>query len=207
MRSHATLRGWAFAITFLALCWIGAMLVTWRTIPLESTSATRFDAILVLGYPSNEDGSPSPEMRERVMEGIREFRAGRAGRLIMTGGAAHNRFVEGQVMAQLALEQGIPADDVVVEGQSQNTIQNIYFSDRILKARGWRTVEVVSSPSHLPRAALILSHYRFGWKMRAAPWPPEYPWWRRLAPYLREVQGTAGFRWFGLPTSQYLPVR
>jgi len=55
----------------------------------------------------------------------------------------------------------VPAEVVLVEGQAQNTIQNIYYSEKIMAAHHWTSAEVISSASHLPRAALILKHYSF----------------------------------------------
>ena len=37
------------------------------TIPTHNTAATHFDTLIVLGYPANSDGTPSPEQRERVL--------------------------------------------------------------------------------------------------------------------------------------------
>ena len=82
------------------------------TLPTHNTAANQFDAIIVLGTPSRLDGTPSPEQRERVLEGVREYRAGIAPRIIMTGGPAHNHFVEAHTMAELAASQGVPSADV-----------------------------------------------------------------------------------------------
>ena len=43
-----------------------------ESIPTHNTNITHFDAIIVLGTPANADGTPSPEQRERTLEGIRE---------------------------------------------------------------------------------------------------------------------------------------
>src|SRR5277367_4063074 len=102
----------------------------YRSIPAANTNLTHFDTIIALGYPANSDGTPSPEQRERILEGIREFKAGIAPHLIFTGGPAHNQFVEAHVMAMLALAQGVPPDAIIEEGRAQNTIQNIFYSQR-----------------------------------------------------------------------------
>jgi uncharacterized SAM-binding protein YcdF (DUF218 family) len=185
---------------------VAAVAITYSTVPDHTTDATHFDTLIVLGYPCRSDGSPSPEQRERVLEAVREFKAGRAGHMIVTGSAAHNRFVEAESMARLAEEQGIPAEDVVVEPQARNTIENVYYSDKIMQANGWKTAEVVSSASHLPRSGLILSRYRFGWRTHAAPWPAEYSWWRVALTFAYEAQGTTALRWFGFAPSKFLPA-
>src|ERR1700746_799881 len=89
------------------------------SIPTTNTNLTHFDTIIVLGTPANPDGSPSPEQRERTLEGIREFRAGGAPRLIFTGAAAHNQFVEAHTMATLAEAEGVPPDAIIEEDQAQ----------------------------------------------------------------------------------------
>jgi len=154
-----------------------AALVLWAIIarslaPLSNTGRSTFDVILVLGTPADSDGNPTPEMLDRVGEAVREYERGVAPRLILTGGAAHNRFVEAEAMARVAEAQGVPASVILEEPHAQDTIQNACYSASILKAHGWRSAEIVSSPSHLPRAALIFSHPAFDgfeWRMHAAP--------------------------------------
>ena len=187
------------------LCTV-VVFATYETVPTHNCKLTHFDTILVLGSPALLNGQPSPEERERVTEAVKEFKAGRAGHMIFSGGATENRFVEGQVMTTLAEAEGVPAEDIVVEGQSQNTIQNIYFSNQIMEQKGWTSAEVVSSPSHLPRAGLILEHYRFQWMEHAAHWPPEYGWRWIATVYGGEIIETMVLRWHGFPPTPFLPL-
>src|SRR5580692_8365561 len=120
---------------------IVATAILYRAIPTHDTSATHFDTIIVLGTPANSDGTPSPEQRERTLEGVREFKAAIAPHIIFTGGPAHNEFVEAHVMAALALAQGVPPEAISEEGQAQNTIQNIFYSQRIMAAHNWTSAE------------------------------------------------------------------
>jgi uncharacterized SAM-binding protein YcdF (DUF218 family) len=139
---------------------------------LSNTDRSTFDAILVLGTPADSDGNPTPEMLDRVSEAVREYERGIAPRLILTGGAAHNRFVEAEAMARVAQAQGVPASVILEEPYAQDTIQNACYSASILKAHGWSSAEIVSSPSHLPRAAIMVSNLPFegfAWRMHAAP--------------------------------------
>jgi uncharacterized SAM-binding protein YcdF (DUF218 family) len=139
---------------------------------MSNTSRQTFDAIIVLGTPSDDDGNPTPAMLDRVSEGVREYRRGVAPRLILTGAAAHNRFVEAQVMARVAKAQGVPGSQIFEEPQAHDTIQNACYSARILSAHGWHSAEVVSSASHLPRASMIFSHLPGNiWQWRMHPTP------------------------------------
>lgn len=137
--------------------------------PTSNTSLGRYDAIIVLGDRVDSDGNPTPKMLSRVTEAVREYERGVAPRLIVTGGRTRNDFVEADVMARVAESDGIPSSAVIEEPAALNTIQNACFSERIMKAHGWRSAEVVSSAFHLPRAAMIFSRLPIEWRTRAAP--------------------------------------
>ncbi|MEO8735477.1 MAG: YdcF family protein, partial [Edaphobacter sp.] len=182
------------------------------TIPTRNTAATHFDTLIVLGYPANADGTPSPEQRERVLEGVREYKAGVAPYIIMTGTAAHNQYIEADVMAQLARSQSVPASAILEDTQAQNTIQNIYYSARIMHQYGLNSAEIISSPSHLPRAALIVNTFNvdqpslsINWRTHAAPWPAEYSLARELILYIGEARNCLILRFNGFPSSRFLP--
>jgi hypothetical protein len=119
------------AVIVVAVLVFAAAVVTYETIPRGNTQQATFDAIIVLGYPANADGSPSPIQQARVLEGVREYRASVAPRLIMTGGAAHNSQVEAVAMARFAEAQGVPENAVIVEPRAHDTIQNAFYSVRI----------------------------------------------------------------------------
>jgi uncharacterized SAM-binding protein YcdF (DUF218 family) len=164
---------WRSRLALLALAVVLALLA-WgflarQLAPTSNTSLTRFDAIIVLGAAADSDGNPSPQQLARVTEAVHEYQRGVAPRLILTGGAARNRFVEARVMARTAEAQGIPESAIFVEPEALNTIQNACYAVRIMKNHDWRSAEVVSSASHLPRAGLIFSRLPLQWRTHAAP--------------------------------------
>lgn len=152
----------------------GLLLANYVAIPSSNTALTHFDTLIVLGQPPKPDGTLAPELRERVLESVREYKAGVAPHIIMTGGPTHNNLVEAHSMKVFAVAQGVPEAAIVEEGKAMDTIQNIFYSDQMMKAEGWTSAEIVSSPSHLPRTSLILSHYHFAWRTRASQWPSEF---------------------------------
>ena len=173
--------------------------------PNQNAQLNSVDTLIVLGTPSQPDGSPSPEQRERVMEGVREFQKGVGRHIIMTGGPAHNHFVEAHTMALLAIANGVPASVIVEEGQAQDTIQNIYYSEKIMQQNGWHSAEVVSSPYHLPRTALILKRHPYlQWRTHPAHWPPEYGLWKEAQLDWREARGSFRIRMYGFRPSKFL---
>jgi len=193
-------RGWLIlssVLLILALFVCGA--IARMLAPTSNTALTRFDAIIVLGNPADSDGNPTPEQQARVTEGVHEYERGVAPRLILTGGAAHNQFVEARVMARTAEAQGIPAAAIFVEPEARDTIQNACYSERIMKAHGWRSAEVVSRPSHLPRAAMIFGELPLEWRIHAAPplepESPAYQWAASTVEDLKAVRYLIWARW------------
>jgi len=82
-------------------------------------------SVLILGYPSNPDGSPHPVQKLRVKKGVAVFQTFDCEQLITTGGALGSPFVQAEVMASIAIEMGIPKQQVLLEGHSRNTWENI----------------------------------------------------------------------------------
>jgi uncharacterized SAM-binding protein YcdF (DUF218 family) len=145
--------------------------------PAANTSQGQFDVLIVLGYPADDDGNPSPTEQARVAEAVHEYERGAAQRMIITGGAVDNQYVEAEVMARTAKARGIPAGAIVEETQARNTIENACDSMRIMRSHGWQSAEVVTSPSHAPRAAMIFGRLPLKWRMQAAPpLEPESGW-------------------------------
>ena len=145
--------------------------------PKSNSSRKTFDAIIVLGTPADSDGNPTPELLDRITEGVHEYERGVAPRILVTGAAAHNHYVEAEVMARVAEAQGVPVSEILEEPHALDTIQNACYSARILASHGWRSAEVVSSEIlHLPNATMIFAHLageepaaRLEWRVHAAP--------------------------------------
>ena len=204
------MRWTAHSSAWLVLAVLVLLGVVWGdfvSIPRRNTRQGSFDALLVLGSPTNPDGDPSPEQRTRVAAAVEEYRAGRAPVMIVSGGAAHNRYVEADTMARLAISAGVPAKAVLEERSARNTVENIWFGVAMLHMRGGRSVEVVSSPSHLPRAALILSRYPgLPWTTHAAIWPAQFLRGRIATVYCLEALECLRLKLFGFSRTPYLPA-
>ena len=115
-------------------------------------------------------------------------------------------------MDEFAQSQGVPASAIIEEPQAKNTIQNLFYSARIMHQQGWTSAEIVSSPSHLPRAALIVNALNIdqpslyiNWRTHAAHWPPEYSLFRDAALYIGEARNCLLLRFNGFPNSRFLP--
>lgn len=164
---------WPARIVLAAILVVLAI-VSWAILarhfaPTSNTALTRFDVLIVLGSPADDDGNPSPVQLARVGEAVHEYQRGVAPGIILTGGPAHNQFVEARVMARAAEAEGIPESAVFLEPLAVDTIKNACYSTRIMRAHGWSSAEVVSSDWHLQRAAMIFSRFPIEWRVHSAP--------------------------------------
>ena len=114
---------------------------------------------IALGCPADDDGTPSECLQCRVRAAVKAVREERVKAVIFSGGAAHNRYVEGEVMATLANQSGIPRDRIYVEGNSLTTWQNLRYAQRIMQDHGFATALLISATNHLPRARRFAEYY------------------------------------------------
>jgi len=86
--------------------------------------------------------------------------SGAACNIIVTGGdpREYGRS-EADVYAEALVQLGIAAQDVLVETRSNNTWQNAQFTAPIFRERGFDRAVLVTSGTHLRRAALYFSHF------------------------------------------------
>jgi uncharacterized SAM-binding protein YcdF (DUF218 family) len=92
---------------------------------------------------------------ERLLETFDLLRKGKARYAILSGGSvstSRRRLTEAAALAEQLVAWGIDADRVVVEDQARNTYENAVDSSAIVRARGWKSVLIVTSAYHMPRA-------------------------------------------------------
>ncbi len=112
-------------LAFLAIFLIVTNLISafFIRVPMNSVGDQRFDVIITLGYPALQDGQPSPVMKQRVVQSVNLYNRHHADHLILTGGAAHNRFVEAEVMAEVARSMGVPATNIIEETKAKTLVR------------------------------------------------------------------------------------
>jgi len=129
--------------------------------------AVEFDVILVLGAMTRPDGSASPALTRRLTHGVGLVLAGRGGALLVSGGAVNAHRSEAEVMAELALAQGLAPELLTLERRSRTTLENAAFSAPLIAAQGWRKVGLVTDAYHMPRAKWLF--WAFGIETIACP--------------------------------------
>jgi uncharacterized SAM-binding protein YcdF (DUF218 family) len=119
-----------------------------------------YDAVIVLGgIVDGEASSRSGQLEltepvERILCAAELLKSGQARMVLLSAGGPlyPGAPSEAERLAAWLGEQGIDADRIVVEGRSRNTHENAVESARIVNARGWKKLLLVTSAWHAPRA-------------------------------------------------------
>jgi uncharacterized SAM-binding protein YcdF (DUF218 family) len=126
--------------------------------------------IVVLGGGSREDKALTPEDRlgdaslKRLLEGVRLSRLLPKSRLVLSGGDYQGISPDAVIMRQVALDQGVARDRIILESASVDTIDQAKFlRDRL----GQAPFYLVTSAGHMPRAMRMF--IRSGTQPLAAP--------------------------------------
>lgn len=190
--------GWARALLALAALVLYAFSIDpvsqrlWARLESRAPSTFRptppYDVAVVLGgmVESGKLGEGPPELSasaERILAAAELLRTGQARAMLITGGDVFprpGRPPEAEVLAAWLRAQGLPADRIVVEGQSRNTRENALLSAPIIAGHGWKRVLLVTSAWHAPRALGCF---------RAVGLEPD------LLPVDHRVHESAGFVW------------
>jgi len=115
----------------------------------------RADAIVVLGGGVRWDGALSEATQRRLVYALRLLRQGYAPTIILTGGNPDDPGVpESAEMARVARELGFPAERFIVETRASRTSTQARAVAEIARAQGFRSVILVTSPTHSYRALL-----------------------------------------------------
>jgi hypothetical protein len=96
--------------------------------------ARPFDAVIVPGCPSEDDGSLSRCQMARALWAARLWDLGWARNFITSGAAVHSPYVEADALAAALAALGVPADHIYVEPNALHTDEIVYYSLRIARA-------------------------------------------------------------------------
>jgi hypothetical protein len=129
------------------------------TTPSDACIASYHDAIIVLGCPNNDDGTPSSCQTKRADIAVALEAAGYGNRYIPSGAAVHNAYVEADTLTSLLEARGVDASRIFPDRQANHTDENIYYSTKIMEAHGWVSAWVVSEdPGQLVMTAICDSN-------------------------------------------------
>ncbi len=137
-----------FIIALMLVCFCSCLLFQ----PSASTHTKRslkihscYDAIIVPGVPFN---GPNWDMtmQMRVLWAVHLYKKGLANNIIMSGGAVYSPYVEAQIMKLYAIKLGVPPDNIFVESRAQHSTENAWYSYKMAKLLGFKTVALSTDP-------------------------------------------------------------
>jgi uncharacterized SAM-binding protein YcdF (DUF218 family) len=123
----------------------------------SNSSVGNADAAVVLGAAvwSNQ---VSPVFRERINHAVDLYRSGRVRKIVFTGGQGNrNEPTEAAAARDYAIQNGIPATDILIEQRSHTTYENVVNAKQLADAHGLKKVLIVSDPMHMKRA-ITMAH-------------------------------------------------
>jgi uncharacterized SAM-binding protein YcdF (DUF218 family) len=169
--------GPGFSAAGLAVLWLASMpwlsrQLVWsleeRAVRLTPEPLPAADAVLVLGgglvppLPPRRRVEVS-DAADRLLTGVDLIRQGKAPWLVVSGGRV--TFASGDptppeatYAATLAESLGVPPERIVRSEAPRNTAEEAMAMRAIARQRGWRSLLLVTSATHLPRATATFRH-------------------------------------------------
>lgn len=120
------------------------------------------DYVIVLGAGLIDGERVTPLLAKRIDKAIQFYKAQKRAtmkppKILMSGGKGPDEKIsEATAMKNYAVEQGMLAEDILIEGNSTNTLENMKFSKEIMDAREPNPYRVIftSNNYHIFRAGI-----------------------------------------------------
>ncbi len=129
----------------------------------KAEEAPMADVIIVIGggvaLPTAYN--PYPDLAaggDRVLHALRLFKAGKAPKILLSGGWAFDSdapYAEADAMADLLVAFGVGRDRLIIERRSRTTFENAEFTKQLWKENNFTTGLLVTSAFHMPRALAV----------------------------------------------------
>lgn len=122
----------------------------------------RSDVIVVFGgnTQSNRANWFEPYDRATAIDRIDRaealYLAGKAPRILLSGGAREGKVSEAQIVGRILRQRGIPDSALLLENDSRNTYENARFTGIIMQGQKIKSALLVTSALHMPRALASL---------------------------------------------------
>ncbi|WP_028357940.1 YdcF family protein [Brackiella oedipodis] len=134
-------------------------------------------AIVVLGgHTANNranwfESIDHEESHSRIDTAYALFFAGKAQYILLSGGALEGNISEAKGMAHRLTKMGVPPDHLILEQKSRTTHENGTLSQEVLQQKQLKSIILVTSALHMPRAMGVFS--KMNLDVVAAPNPPQ----------------------------------
>ena len=107
---------------------------------------------IVFGAGLKPDGSPSPMLADRVDAAVGLYKAGKVGRILMSGDNSRVTYSEVGAMQRRAISEGVPENLINLDDSGLRTYDSCY---RAAVVFGIHRAVLVTQRYHLPRALFL----------------------------------------------------
>jgi hypothetical protein len=130
-----------------------------QRLEVRSPPSAPFDAIIVPGCPSAQDGTLSPCQARRAMWATILWERGYARHFITSGAAVQSPYVEAEALAAAMSALGVPGERIYLEPEALHTEENIYNALQIARRMGWARLAVASDRGQSVGACQMLEEW------------------------------------------------
>ena len=120
------------------------------------------DAILVLGHGVDDQTSPTPWLRERLLVALALYEQGYADYIIVSGGIGPSDTIPvAYIMSDFLANHGVPIESIIIEDNANNTYQNFLFTQEISQEKNYQfeQIIVVTNDFHIFRSMLLSTFF------------------------------------------------
>lgn len=151
---------WGLAFILLGMGWVLFVLAqigsVERNPAANATLSEPAEVGIVLGAAMWGD-EPSPGLRERLEQSLKDYEAGKFKWFLLTGGldTPTSRYTEAEGMANYLEQHGVPRDKMLLENKATSTYENLKFSQEMMEERGLTSALIITHTYHGNRALEI----------------------------------------------------
>lgn len=130
--------------------------------PRALSRTPEVDAIVLLGGAIRGDTHMGTlgdlnQQADRLVLAVALYKAGKASRILVTGGGEPGARTEAEIMTDLLQVMGVPPRAILQERKSRNTYRNALYSAVMLNEVGARRILLVTSAFHMRRAEALFA--------------------------------------------------
>jgi vancomycin permeability regulator SanA len=125
-----------------------------RILSPEEAAGLQADCILILGTGVQSNGTPSPMLQDRLVQGLALYELGASERLLMSGDHGRENYDEVNVMKKFAIDSGVPSQCVFMDHAGFSTYESLYRARDVFQAD---KLIIVTQEYHLYRALYVAS--------------------------------------------------
>ena len=135
--------------------WFLRVWVNWQFRPLvfnPNQEVPTADVAIVFGAGLRRDGRPAAVLHDRVVTAVELYQNGTVKKLLMSGDNRFEYHNEPGAMRNLAVELGVPDEDIVLDYAGRRTYDTCYRAKEIFEVRN---AVLVTQRFHLDRALYL----------------------------------------------------